>query len=224
MSRHLLVSVSSIFDETRKDVQKLVSDLESENIPVSLLVAPHIDKKWHLAKDAKTRGWLKEQMDGGRGLILNGFDQPVQGRRAEFANLESHEAKLRLKGATRQMEKLGFELDTFAPPRWRMSDGTLEALQKFDFRLAASTKGIHFLRTGEILYSRNLSVGEGFGAAGWWRRSIIDAAVRSAKRGNTVRLSVSGRNLSKKKVRNDFIEAAVAAAGEGLTPVNYRDL
>ena len=52
MSRHLLVSVSSIFDETRKDVQKLVGDLEREGIPVSLLVAPHIDKKWHLAKDA----------------------------------------------------------------------------------------------------------------------------------------------------------------------------
>ncbi|SIS44791.1 hypothetical protein SAMN05444817_10440 [Corynebacterium appendicis CIP 107643] len=224
MSRHLLVSVSSIFDETRKDVQKLVADLERESIQVSLLVAPHIDKKWHLAKDDKTRGWLKEQMDAGRGLILNGFDQPVQGRRAEFANLGAHEAKLRLKGATRQMEKLGFELDTFAPPRWRMSEGTLEALHKFDFRLAASTQGVHFLRTGEVVYSRNLSVGEGFGAAGWWRRNIIDAAVRSARRGNTVRLSVSGRNLSKKKVRDDFVAAALAAAGEGLEPVNYRDL
>ena len=224
MSRHLLVSVSSIFDETLKDVQKLVSDLERQSIPVSLLVAPHIDKKWHLAKDTATRSWLKEQMDAGRGLILNGFDQAVQGRRAEFANLEAHEAKLRLKGASRQMKKLGFELDTFAPPRWRMSGGTLEALQKFDFRLAASTQGIHFLRTGDVVYARNLSVGEGFGSAGWWRRSIIDAAVRNAKLGNTVRLSVSGRNLSKKKVRNDFVAAALAAADEGLSPANYRDL
>ena len=105
-----------------------------------------------------------------------------------------------------------------------MSEGTLEALHKFDFRLAASTQGVHFLRTGEVVYSRNLSVGEGFGAAGWWRRNIIDAAVRSARRGNTVRLSVSGRNLSKKKVRDDFVAAALAAAGEGLEPVKYRDL
>ena len=72
--------------------------------------------------------------------------------------------------------------------------------------------------------ARNLSVGEGFGAAGWWRRNIIDAAVRNAERGNTVRLSVSGRNLGKKKVRADFIAAAVAAASEGLKPVSYRDL
>ncbi|GAB3086426.1 DUF2334 domain-containing protein [Corynebacterium aquatimens] len=224
MSGYLLVSVSSIFDDTRKDVQKLVADLDREDIPVSLLVAPHIDKKWHLAKDAKTRNWLHEQMAAGKGLILNGFDQPVQGNRAEFATLEEHEAKLRLKGATRQMEKLGFELDTFAPPRWRMSEGTLSALNKFDFRLAASTKGIHFLRTGEIMYSRNLSVGEGFGAAGWWRRNIINAAVRNARRGNTVRLSVSGRNLGTKKVRTDFIEAALQAAAEGLSPAHYRDL
>lgn len=224
MPGHLLVSVSSIFDETRKDVQKLVSDLDRESIPVSLLVAPHIDKKWHLSKDDKTRGWIRDQMEAGRGLILNGFDQPVQGRRAEFASLEVHEARLRLKGATRQMKKMGFELDTFAPPRWRMSEGTLIALQDFDFRLAASTKGIHFLRTGDIEYARNLSVGEGYGQAGWWRRNVISAAVRSAKRGNTVRLSISGRNLDTKKVRNDFVAAAIAAAGEGVVPVNYRDL
>lgn len=224
MPGHLLVSVSSLFDGTRKDAQRLLSALDKEGIPVSLLVAPHIDKKWHLAKDAKTQEWLKEQMDSGRGLILNGFDQPVQGRRAEFASLEAHEAKLRLKGATRQMKKLGFELDTFAPPRWRMSEGTLIALRDFDFRLAASTKGVHFLRTGDIEYARNLSVGEGYGAAGWWRRNIINAAVRSAKRGNTVRLSISARNLDTKKVRSDFVAAAVAAAAEGLTPVNYRDL
>ncbi|EFK55648.1 DUF2334 domain-containing protein [Corynebacterium genitalium ATCC 33030] len=224
MPGYLLVSVSSIFDETRKDVQKLVADLDEREIPVSLLVAPHIDKKWHLAKDKSTRGWLHDQMETGRGLILNGFDQPVQGRRAEFAALEEHEARLRLKGATRQMAKLGFELDTFAPPRWRMSEGTLVALQHFDFRLAASERGIHFLRSGDIEYARNLSVGEGYGAAGWWRRNVINAAVRSAKRGNTVRLSVSGRNLDSKKVRNDFVQAAVEAADEGLKPVNYRDL
>lgn len=224
MPGRLLVSISSIFDATLDNVTSLVRELDREEIPVSLLVAPHIDKKWHLAKDKSTRSWLHEQMAAGRGLILNGFDQPVQGRRAEFATLEEHEARLRLKGATRQMEKLGFELDTFAPPRWRMSEGTLVALSQFDFRLAASERGIHFLRSGDIEYARNLSVGEGYGAAGWWRRNVINAAVRSAKRGNTVRLSVSGRNLDSKKVRNDFVQAAVEAASEGLKPMSYREL
>lgn len=132
MHGHLLVSISSIFDDTRKQASNLIKELDREEIPVSLLVAPHIDGNWHLAKDEKTLGWLKEQEEMGRVLILNGFDQAVQGRRAEFANLDSHEANLRLKGATRQMAKLGFEPTIFAPPRWRMSPGTLEVLPNLD--------------------------------------------------------------------------------------------
>ena len=121
MPGHLLVSISSIFSGTRANAARLMKNLDAEGIPVSLLVAPHIDGNWHLAKDSKTKGWLEEQQEAGRLLILNGFDQPVQGRRAEFANLDPHEANLRLKGATRQMKKIGFTPDIFAPPRWRMT-------------------------------------------------------------------------------------------------------
>ncbi|MDK8844499.1 DUF2334 domain-containing protein [Corynebacterium striatum] len=221
MHGHLLVSISSIFDDTRKQASNLIKELEREEIPVSLLVAPHIDGNWHLAKDEKTLGWLKEQEEMGRVLILNGFDQTVQGRRAEFANLDSHEANLRLKGATRQMAKLGFEPTIFAPPRWRMSPGTLEVLPNFSFSAAASTRGIHELRSGKFHQSRNLSFGEGFGAAKWWRRNIIRAAERSALRGNTVRLSISGRNLHDHKVTADFLKAVERAATAGAQPVDY---
>jgi predicted deacetylase len=222
MSGHLLVSVSSIFDGTRKDVAKLVSRLNYEGIPVSLLVAPHIDGNWHLAKDKSTRQWPSEQQESGRTLILNGFDQAVQGRRSEFAHLEAHEASLRLKGATRQMESIGFDLDIFAPPRWHLSDGTLEVLPDFGFTVAASTKGLYNLSTGEFLAARNLSVGEGYGAAKWWRRNIIRAAERGAAKGNSVRLSVSGRNLADKKVARDFVAAALAAADTGAIPSDYQ--
>ena len=155
-------------------------------------------------------------------MLLNGFDQPVQGRRAEFATLEEHEARLRLKGATRQMESLGFDLEMFAPPRWQMSEGTLEVLPDFGFDVAVSTRGIHQLQTGEFVQCRNLSVGEGYGAAKWWRRNIIRAAERGAERGNTIRLSISGRELGQKKVRRDFLAAAGAAAEAGATPSDYR--
>ncbi|HCG3140737.1 TPA: DUF2334 domain-containing protein [Corynebacterium striatum] len=221
MHGHLLVSISSIFDDTRKQASNLIKELDREEIPVSLLVAPHIDGNWHLAKDEKTLGWLKEQEEMGRVLILNGFDQAVQGRRAEFANLDSHEANLRLKGATRQMAKLGFEPTIFAPPCWRMSPGTLEVLPNFSFSAAASTRGIHELRSGKFHQSRNLSFGEGFGAAKWWRRNIIRAAERSALRGNTVRLSISGRNLHDRKVTADFLKAVERAATAGAQPVDY---
>lgn len=222
MHGYLLVSISSIFDDTRRQASNLISALDREEIPVSLLVAPHIDGNWHLAKDHKTQAWLREHKDAGRLLILNGFDQAVQGRRAEFANLDAHEAKLRLAGATRQMEKLGFGSSIFAPPRWRMSPGTLEVLPGFDFDVAVSSTGIHELGTGKFHQSRNLSYGEGFGAAKWWRRNIIKAAERSALRGNTVRLSVSARNLNDRKVMSDFLKAVDHAASAGAKPADYR--
>src|SRR5699024_9021722 len=129
MQGHLLVSVSSIFDDTRKSAAGLISELDKEGVPVSLLVAPHIDGNWHLAKDPTTKQWLQEQQESGRLLILNGFDQAVQGRRAEFANLDAHEANLRLKGATRQMSTLGFEFEIFAP---RSEEHTSELQSRFD--------------------------------------------------------------------------------------------
>lgn len=221
MPSRLIVSVSSIFDETLDGVRELVEGCDRHDVPVSLLVAPHIDKRWHLAKDKQTRLWLRAQL-GERAVLLNGFDQAVQGRRAEFANLEEHEARLRLKGATRQMHSLGFDLDMFAPPRWRLSPGTLAVLPEFGFRLAASTRGIHQLETGQFAHCRNLSVGEGYGAAKWWRRNIIKAAARGAERGNTIRLSVSGRELDQKKVRRDFLDAAAAAIDAGAEPADYR--
>ncbi|MDY5786499.1 DUF2334 domain-containing protein [Corynebacterium sp.] len=222
MPGHVLVSVSSIFDATVDDVAVVVSELDRAEIPVSLLVAPHVDKKWHLSKDTKTRGWLDEQRKAGRALILNGFDQPAQGRRSEFATLGAHEARLRLKGATRQMSSIGFTFDIFAPPRWQLSEGTLDVVGDFGFELVASTKGLHIVDSGEFHRCRNLSVGEGFGAAKWWRRNVIRAAERGAAKGNTIRLSVSGRELGSKKVRSDFLDAAVGAASYGAVPADYR--
>ena len=217
----LLVSISSIFDDTRKHAEHLIAELDRDDIPVSLLVAPHIDGNWHLAKDHRMQHWLRDHAEAGRTLILNGFDQAVQGRRAEFANLEAHEARLRLKGATRQMATIGFEPTIFAAPRWRMSPGTLEVLPEFEFQLACSSHGLHELPSGRLHQTRNLSFGEGFGAAKWWRRNIIRAAERSAQRGNTVRLSVSARNLEDRKVRADFLRAVEKAAAAGARPESY---
>lgn len=224
MRGRLLVSISSIFSETRGAVAEMVDALDTEGIPVSLLVAPHIDGNWHLAKDASTRDWLLAQQAGGRAMILNGFDQAAQGRRAEFATLGAHEARLRLAGSTRQMTRIGITPDIFAPPRWRLSPGTLEALPEYGFVLAASTRGLHDLEHGTFHQCRNLSVGEGFGAAKWWRRNIIRAAERGASKGNTIRLSISGRNLGEKKVARDFLRAALAAADHGAVLGDYRDV
>ena len=77
------------------------------------------------------------------------------------------------------------------------------------------------MNSGKFHQARNLSFGEGFGSAKWWRKNIIRAAERSAQRGNTVRLSVSGRNLDDRKVINDFVKAADRAINAGATPADY---
>lgn len=220
MPGHLLVSISSIFSETRPQVADVISRLEEQGVPVTLLVAPHIGH-WHLAKDDETRAWLEQRRDGGHALVLNGFDQAVQGRRAEFANLDSHEARLRLKGATRQMRKMGFESPIFAPPRWRLSPGTLEVLPEFGFAVACSSRGLHDIENRATVQGRNLSIGEGFGASKWWRSAIIRAAERGAAKGRLVRLSISGRNLDDPRTVTDFITAVRVAAEAGAVPSDY---
>ena len=223
MTGSLLVSISSILDKTRGAADSTLEKLSAEGVPVALLIAPHIDGNWHLVKDPETLAWIQEKIGQGSVLILNGFDQAVQGRRAEFATLEAHEARLRLLGASRQMAALGLETDKFAPPRWRLSAGTLEAAEKCGFQVVGSTKGIYQATDDgwKLVPGRNLSVGEGFGSPGWWRRSIIQAARRGAEKGNTVRLSASARNLREKKVRQDFIKAVLQARDAGAEPVSY---
>ena len=52
---------------------------------------------------------------------------------------------------------------------------------------------------------------------------MIKAAERGAEKGNTIRLSVSGRELGQKKVRRDFLAAAAAAVEKGAQPADYRE-
>lgn len=58
MPATLLVSISSIFTDTRVPADQLIRELEAMGVPVSLLIAPHIDGNWHLAKDRDTRRFL----------------------------------------------------------------------------------------------------------------------------------------------------------------------
>lgn len=220
----LLASISSIFDRTLNPTRKLVDALDAEGIPVSLLIAPRVGQSWHLARDERSLAWLSAQQAAGRCLILNGFDEAATGRHGEFANLKRHEANLRLAGATRQMHRLGFDFDIFAPPRWELSAGTLEACQGYDFRVVTSRQHMFFLETGQSISCRNISIGEGYGAKKWWRRFVIRSAERSAVTSDLVRLSVSARQLQDEHVFADFMRALTHATSRGAIPADYNCL
>lgn len=227
--QRLYVSLSSIRDTTFVDARMVLADLDYLGVRTALLVAPHVDEQWHLAKDPVVGEWLAAQGEQGRTLVANGFDTSPKGRRSEFATLGQHEARLRLSGAQRQLQSLGFECDIFAPPRWRLSAGTLEVLPEFDFRLALSNRGAFRLGgVGEpprqVLDARTLSIGEGYGAAGWWRRNVIAAAQRGASKGRTVRLSASAHDLGSRQNRRDLLAAVQACLEAGAVPADYADL
>ncbi|WP_151529789.1 MULTISPECIES: DUF2334 domain-containing protein [Corynebacterium] len=223
MHSTLLVSLTSVFASTIDDAAAFVERCQCRDLPVSILVAPRIEE-WRLKRDRAAQEWLRDCAEQGHSLVLNGFDASVQGRRTEFATLPAHEARLRLRGALRLMDDVGFELDLFAPPRWRMSTGTLQVLPELGFRGGASTKGIYDFQTGDFVRTRNLSVGEGYGSVSWWRSSIVKAARRGAARGNTVRLSISARSLAKPGAERDFFHAIDAATGYGAEPHTYRSI
>ncbi|WKD60514.1 hypothetical protein CCICO_02315 [Corynebacterium ciconiae DSM 44920] len=219
----LLVSLSSVCARTLDDAAGFIEQCQHRDLPVSILVAPRVEG-WRLKRDRSTQQWLQHCVTQGHCLVLNGFDASVQGRRTEFATLPAHEARLRLRGALRLMGDAGFELDLFAPPRWRMSAGTLAVLPELGFRGGASTKRIYNFGTGGFIRTRNLSVGEGYGTASWWRSSITQAARRGAARGNTIRLSISARSLATTGAQRDFFHAIDAATGYGADLHTYRSI
>ncbi|MBP2331702.1 DUF2334 domain-containing protein [Corynebacterium freneyi] len=221
VSPALVVSVSGIRDDRLLDAARFTAALEYRGISPSLLVAPHLGADWSLRDSPAVLDWVQRRRDEGAEILLAGYDQSDRGRRGEFAALDAHEARLRLTAATRQMRALSLDTDMFAPPRWLMSPGTLEVLPDLGFRIAADLHGVHDLVTGATDPTRVLAVGEGFGAAGWWRRAMRNSVNRAIADGRPIRISVSAGRLRDEKVRRDILRLLDLAMSAGVAPAGY---
>ncbi len=217
----LVVSLSGVRDEYLLDAARFFSRMGDRGITPSLLIAPYTGKEWSLRRSPAVLEWTRRRREEGAELLLAGFDQTAKGRRSEFASLDAHEARLRLTAATRQMRALGLETDLFAPPRWALSAGAMEVLPDLGFRVAADLYGVHDLVTGATDPTRVLAIGEGFGAASWWRRALRATVERTVADGRPVRLSVSAKKLRDKKVRRTIYRAVDRALNAGARPVGY---
>lgn len=217
----LVVSVSGLRDSTLLDAARFVAAMDKRDVSPALLIAPHAGKDWSLRKAPAVLDWVRRRKEEGTEVLLAGFDQSVRGRLGEFSTLDAHEAHLRLKAATRQMKALGLETDMFAPPKWAMSPGTLEALPGLGFRIAADLHGVHDLDTGAVDPTRVLALGEGFGAAGWWRRAMRNSIDRAVRSNRPIRLSVSATRLRDPKVRDAALEMVDRALDAGAQPTGH---
>lgn len=218
----LVVSLSGVRDDRLLDAARFSAALMDRGVTPSLLVAPHAGSDWSLRNSPAVLRWIKNRVEEGSELLMAGFDQTDKGRRGEFASLGEHEARLRLTAATRQMEALGLHTDMFAPPRWILSRGTKVILPELGYRIAADLHGVHDLVTDTVDPTRVVAFGEGFGAAGWWRRAIATTIERNINNGRSIRLSISASRLSELKVRRDALRIVDYALNSGAVATGYR--
>lgn len=223
MTAELIVSISGIRDRTLSDVDAFCEDLDARGIPVSLLVAPRLKGVYRLESDTRTVGWLAERRAGGDAIVLQGFDEAAtKARRSEFATLPAHEANLRLMAADRVLEHLHLRTRLFAAPGWTVSEGTVLALPRNGFRLLVGMTSVTDLVREHAERSRVLGIGAGFLTDPWWCRTLVLSAERTARRGGTVRLAISARQLGKIGPRQAVFDAIDLALLHGCTPDTYR--
>lgn len=223
VTAELIVSISGIRDRTLPAVDTFCEELDARGVPVSLLVAPRLKGGYRLERDPATLFWLAERRAGGDAVVLHGFDEAAtKNRRSEFATLQAHEANLRLMGADRVMEHLGLRTRLFAAPGWAVSEGTVMALPRNGFRLLAGLSGVTDLVRDSTAPARVLGIGAGFLTEPWWCRTLVLSAERTARRGGTVRLAVSARQLRHAGPRQAVSDAIDLALMHGCVPETYR--
>lgn len=240
MSTRLVVSLSGVGRRTLRWSVEFAAELDRRGVPLSLLLAPRPGGAEPLAPDSPVLRWVRERAGGEDTLALHGFDHgtgPVgrllprlassatrQGsvvRGAEFASLPAHEAGLRLTAALAVIDQLQLRVDTFVPPRWIASPGTLAALRRRGFHVCADMTSVRELRTGVIHRARVLGFGPGERAEPWWCRALVLGAGRAARRGRMVRLAVDATDLERPGPRQAIVDAVDLALHHGALPMTY---
>ncbi|MBT0568514.1 DUF2334 domain-containing protein [Williamsia sp. CHRR-6] len=226
MSGLLFVSLSGIRADTLDAAQEFTAALADRGVPVSLLVSPRLKHGYRLLDDPDTVRWLRHRRSGADAIVLHGYDQaPTKSRRAEFAVVGAHEARLRLAAADRVMETAGLRTRLFAAPRWTSSQGALKALPQAGFRVNLGFTGWDDLVTGEFTRARVLGFGDGFRTDAWWCRMVAAGTGLTARRGGIVRLSVAAKHLrGETPARSTLLAAVDHGLDQGLTPTTYRAL
>ncbi|MFC4858879.1 DUF2334 domain-containing protein [Actinophytocola glycyrrhizae] len=224
MTAQLMVSLSGISAWTLDRGAGLSDELAARGVPLSLLFAPRIAGA---DQPEAVLAWVRGQQAAGNALLQHGYDHPADTRtrtirrRAEFASLPAHEAKLRLTAAGATMERLGLATDAFVPPRWVASPGTLLALRHKGFSLCADLMGARDLRTGQVHRGRVQGFGFGERVEPWWCFALVMGASRAARRGQLIRLAVDTADLSRSGPRQALLDAIDIALHHDATPLTY---
>jgi predicted deacetylase len=219
-----MVSLSGINAWTLDRSADLSAELTSRGVPLSMLFSPRIAG---VDQPNVVLTWVREQHAAGNALLQHGYDHVTDHpartirRRAEFASLPAHEAKLRLTASAATMERLNLVTDAFVPPRWVASPGTLLALRHKGFTMCADLMGIRDLRTGTVHRGRVQGFGFGERTEPWWCFALVMGAARAARRGNLIRLAVDTIDLARSGPRQALLDAVDIALHHGASALTY---
>jgi predicted deacetylase len=219
-----MVSLSGINAWTLDHSADLSEELASRGVPFSMLFAPKIAGA---DQPGTVLNWVRQRQAAGNALLQHGYDHPADTgartirRRAEFASLPAHEAKLRLTASAATMERLNLTTDAFAPPRWVASPGTMLALRHKGFALCADLMGVRDLRAETVHRGRVQGFGFGERTEPWWCFALVMGASRAARKGHLVRLAVDTADLARTGPRQALLDAVDIALHHGATPLTY---
>ncbi|MET7990173.1 DUF2334 domain-containing protein [Amycolatopsis sp. NPDC005232] len=209
----LLVSLSGATPRTLHRCADLASELERRRVPLSLL---HVAR----TEDGPVTAWVRTRAAAGDSVLLHGYDHRITpthrtvqlGRRAEFAALPAHEARLRLIAAKAALDTTGVAVDGFAPPRWLASEGTLQALREHGFTLCADAGSVRDLVTGEVRRARVQEFTSQSHRTETVRCfALVLASARAARRGGLVRLGIDAADLTRPGLRQALLDAVDVA-------------
>lgn len=236
----LVVSLSGVQRGNLERCADFAAELDRRSVPLSLLVTPRPSAAAPPTPDSPALRWVRGRIAGDDTPALHGFDHGVgsekgllprlassatrQGsllRGAEFAALPAHEAGLRLTAALAALDRLRLRVDTFVPPRWIVSPGTLTALRRHGFEVCADITAVRELRTGLVHRARVYGFGPGERAEPWWCRALVLGAGRAARRGRMVRLAVDATDLQRPGPRQAVLDAVDLALHYGARPTTY---
>lgn len=229
MSPRLVVSLSGINARTLAQATGLAAELDSRGVPLSLLVAPRVDRQ---PVDSPALRWVRSRAAGGDAVVLHGLDHDLDPcrrarvirRQAEFAALPAHEANLRLVAARALLERLDLHTDYFAPPRWLASSGTLTALRRHGFRLCADVTAVRDLRQGVVFPGRVHGLARTERGEQWLCWALVLGVARAARRGGLVRIAVDAADLHRPGPRQAVLDAVDIALHHGAEPLTYGGL
>jgi uncharacterized protein len=220
VSARLVVSLSGIGIRTLHRCTELADELDLREVALSLLFAPRVAGS---GQPPVVVDWVRRRRAQGDALLLHGFDHvPASRRRAEFGSLPAHEAGLRLTAANRSMERLGLEVDSFAPPQWALSPGTLTALPRNGFVLCADAAKVHDLRAGIVHKGRVHGLAYGERVEPWSCFALVLGVARAARRGGLIRLAIDAEDLSRPGPRRAILDAIDIATHHGASSTTYR--